>query len=173
MTPETPPLSQRKVLYSCVHPSTTIYYIKLSSPYNIINAGIAVQRCITCSRIPKISNWPLSSTHFQLFSRMRDTLHPLFYFISLWWRLFSSIWKIAIRNPTPGTSSTPFYLDIFQPYIRILFVLDILDREKHIYGNVDNVLYRKRSKWSIPIRRKEWICFLLEMYHPHCWQNRN
>lgn len=65
-----------------------------------------------------------------------------------------SLGTLEIRMPLPNGSFLPLLIDVVKADIPLLLGLEILDRERLVADNVDNILDGRWDHWKLPIHRK-------------------
>lgn len=65
-----------------------------------------------------------------------------------------SLGRIPIRIPTPNAGYLNIDVDVVRPDVPLLIGLDLLDDEKLIVNNVDNIMESRIHGWKMPITRQ-------------------
>lgn len=158
-TKKAPPLPPEDVLYACLHPSTKIYDIKLTTSSYQSEKSAFKGACLDIGAQKSVIGFSQAQAYSSVSgTKIKYCRSPVAFKFGD--GCFPSIGKISIRIPTPGQSFIHMYLDIVQPDVPMLLGLDVLDKEKLIVDNVENAVYSKKFKWSIPVTRKEGHLFL-------------
>lgn len=68
--------------------------------------------------------------------------------------LHLSLGSIEVRIPTPDGTFIAIEIDVVSADVPLLLGIDVLDREKLVADNVDNVIHSRRFGWKIPVIRR-------------------
>lgn len=69
--------------------------------------------------------------------------------------LQQSLGKIVVRLPTRDGAFFTFKAYVVEANVPLLLGLEVLDRERLVADNVENVLHNRRSGWKLPIVSKD------------------
>lgn len=133
--------------------------VKSSSFRNIYRSGEFVGACLDGGAEKSL----IGLKQTKAYSRMvgsKFKLGPSCYSFKFGDLIETSLGRMEIRVPTPQSSFLPIFVDVVDADVPLLIGLDILDQEKLVPDNVENVLLSKDRGWKLPITRFQGHMFL-------------